>query len=358
MTVLNLLANGEIGGVEVLCKNYMDISSNANIAAFMWGLGVVGKEIQESGHTVFDMKCSHFNIFDMTKKVIEICDSNDVGCIVSNHTIAAINLCMMVVKKKRPNIKMVFYAQADADLICRAEHAILKPALSIITKTFYKRADLVISISKSVKKSLVSKFGERKKESVIVYNGVPSELFSTKRREGNSIPNLIYVGRLVEDKGVQVALSALAKVNKDYHFKIVGEGPYRNILEKQCLELGLENKVEFLGARRDVSRLLSESDYFIHTPKCAEGFGLTVVEAMAVGLICLVNNRGALPEIVDNGVNGYIAQPSSDAVCEAINRMLEKYESDEEKEMRLKAVEKAKEFSMEIYATKMDSLLG
>lgn len=358
MTVLHLLSRGDVGGIEILCRNYLNYSKNNNIVACLWGMGSIAEEMIADHHRVIDLQCSHFNIFKIVSKVIELCDSNNIQAIIAHHSIAALHFCLLKIKKKRPEIKLYFYAQSNATRICKAEHKILEPIQYRIIKAFYKEANEVIAISKNVQESLKDVFGERLSDPIIIYNGVPIDSFDKHFVDTKKIPTIIYVGRLIEEKGVQIILTALSHIECKYRFVIVGDGPYKNKLEQLSQELNISEKIEFLGFRRDISNLLSEADYFIHMPICQEGFGLSMVEAMAAGLVCIGSSSGAIPEIICNKKSGYIVEPNSDSLEQCLKIVLKQYGSKSEEIIRQNAIECAKKFSFDIYVEKMDRLLN
>lgn len=171
---------------------------------------------------------------------------------------------------------------------------------------------------------------------------------------------LIYVGRLERVKGVQNILRSLAEVKVliDYHLIVVGDGSYRTDLEKLCEELEIENKVHFLGTRRDVPELLWQSDVFVHLPVWEEGFGITVIEAMAAGCICVVNDHGAMPEIIIDRVNGYIVHNGEnlgEILREISVDMIRKPE--EIRRIRENAVMRSRDFTIEKYTDELDRLI-
>lgn len=96
-------------------------------------------------------------------------------------------------------------------------------------------------------------------------------------------------------------------VDLGYNVKVdfIGDGPERNTLVELSKSLGVENHVDFLGTRRDVHKVLSSYDLFLHLPDY-ETFGMVVMEAMAAGLPIVATSTGGLRELVDNGLNGYL----------------------------------------------------
>lgn len=122
---------------------------------------------------------------------------------------------------------------------------------------------------------------------------------------------VLYVGRLTREKGVHTLIDAWKKLEGAVpELLIVGDGPCKQDLTKQAKGL----PIRFLGqVTRDlVASIMSESKLLVVPSEWHETFGLVVIEAMSLGTPAIVSNLGALPEIVDDGVNGMIF-PSGDS---------------------------------------------
>jgi glycosyltransferase involved in cell wall biosynthesis len=129
------------------------------------------------------------------------------------------------------------------------------------------------------------------------------------------------VGRLHPRKDLETFLRAAAVVAakaEDIHFAVVGvaEAPvetiYQERLRELVRELGLESRVTFAGARRDIPAVMAALDVFALTSR-HEGFGRVVAEAMAAGRPVVVSDDGAPPELVQNGRYGLCARPGDAA---------------------------------------------
>ena len=99
----------------------------------------------------------------------------------------------------------------------------------------------------------------------------------------------------------------------DLELLMVGDGPLRPELEALARELGIADRVHFLGIRRDVATLLSAADAFALT-SVSEAASLTLLEAMATGLPVIVTAVGGNPEIVRDGIDG-LHVPRGDATA-------------------------------------------
>lgn len=100
--------------------------------------------------------------------------------------------------------------------------------------------------------------------------------------------------------------------HRDVHFVIAGEGDERGPLEKMVESEGIQKRVTFLGFRKNVPGLLAELDLFLMTSK-TEGLGTTIIDAMHSRLPVVATRAGGIPELVKNGVNGYLCKPGDDA---------------------------------------------
>ncbi len=140
-------------------------------------------------------------------------------------------------------------------------------------------------------------------------------------------PVLCCVGRLVHEKGYDVAIAALAEVVEQFpgtRLTIAGDGPERRALERLVRTLGLEHAVEFTGwaSPNQVSSIINSSAIVL-VPSRAEGFGLVALEAMLMGRPVVASDVGGLPEVVGDGHGGVLV-PSDDprAMASAIVALL------------------------------------
>lgn len=164
----------------------------------------------------------------------------------------------------------------------------------------------------------------------VIPRGVPSHLIL----DTSDLPNLpkndedtvklIFVGRLVPEKGPDVAIEALAHLVRDMdprriRLDIIGAGPdkYVGYLQNMVTALGLEERIAFVG-RLEHQQLLgryTEYDALLFTPRWAEPFGVTILEAMARGLPVIATNLGAVPEIISDGENGLLVPPDEPEIA-------------------------------------------
>lgn len=158
-------------------------------------------------------------------------------------------------------------------------------------------------------------------------NVVDTDYFRPQGHRNSQKIRLLSVGRLVQQKRLDRFLSILAKVrvitNVPVSGLIVGDGPLRSVLEQQAGALGLlPEGVEFLGQVPDMRPVYQESDILVLTSDY-EGTPNVVLEAMASGLPVVATKVGGVPEVVQDGVTGYLADPEDeDSMVEALLRLI------------------------------------
>ena len=133
-------------------------------------------------------------------------------------------------------------------------------------------------------------------------------------------PTLAFAGRLTAPKDLGVALAAVAACD-GVTLRLAGEGDERAALEARAAELGLDSRVEFLGAlgRDEVLALFRAADAAILS-SAWENFPHTVVEALAVGTPVIATAVGGVPEVVADGENGLLVPPGDSAALAAAIR--------------------------------------
>ncbi|MGG4407970.1 glycosyltransferase family 4 protein [Niallia taxi] len=176
-------------------------------------------------------------------------------------------------------------------------------------------ASYTIVANNWMRKILTEEFQVPEDQIKVLHYGFDTDTFlleSKKVNESLLIPEdktiITYTGRLIEMKGVHHLIAALGKLKEDrddWVCWIIGEGDKQKELEKQAIELGLEDDVFFFGNRSDVPYLLSQSDIYVF-PSLLENQPLSLVEAQIAGKPAIVSDAGGLPEMVEDGVTGLI----------------------------------------------------
>ena len=359
MKVLHLMVSGQAGGIESLLRDYVEYSRHENLFLFAWAGGPAADQIEKSGCRVVRMDQPRDGSRAVCRRILELCGQERVEAVVVHHEAPLLRLAALLARRRCPGIRVFCYAHSDARFLCGTGKKVGPLLKKQIFRFTFRKADMAVAISNAVKNSLIAYLGVPEEHIAVVYNGAVLSRFHPAARHSGRPLRLIYVGRLIEEKGVQTILKALRGLTDvDWRLTVVGDGNYRETLRAIAGELGIDSKVEFLGTRTDVPELLAESDVFVHLPDCAEGFGIAVVEAMASGLICVCGDRGALPEILEDGVSGFIVKNNAP---ERLAQLLRAIAGDPNSEacqaMRASAVEAARKFSIETFVGKLDDLI-
>jgi glycosyltransferase involved in cell wall biosynthesis len=135
---------------------------------------------------------------------------------------------------------------------------------------------------------------------------------------------LLIVAALIPDKGVDVALRAVAQLPETVVLWLVGSGRECESLSQLAARLGLADRVRFLGLQQDVSPFMKAADVLVCPSLWGEAAGLVNIEAMACGLPVVASQVGGIPEIVADGVTGYLFPPGNhDTLAELIRSLHE-----------------------------------
>jgi len=181
---------------------------------------------------------------------------------------------------------------------------------------------------------------------------------SKKRKElGLSVGTavIITVGELNANKNHIQALKTLSKLTKtNFHYLIVGTGESEQKLKKAVNELMLQDKVSFLGFRRDVPELLAASDVFILTSR-REGLPKALMEAMAVGLPIIATDVRGNRDLVKSGENGYLVPlGNAEQTAIAIERLIDS--EDLRRSMGGKSKELVKQYDLQNILKEMEKI--
>lgn len=194
--------------------------------------------------------------------------------------------------------------------------------LQMLKARLWQRSSLLICASEDLARRLVEQHGAPPRKVVVHALGVNVERFAylDRSRPGTMV---LSVGRLVEKKGLLYGIRAFARVLEilpSARYRIVGEGPLREELEREAGRLGVADKVEFLGAMSHdaVASQMAQADVLL-CPSVTGRDGdlesgvLVLKEAAATGLPAVGSRHGGIPEIIDHGLTGYLAEERDEA---------------------------------------------
>jgi len=289
----------------------------------MWFLfrgGSVAEQMKASGVPVVIAGTPRYRWHKKIKEFVQFCRQEKVDVVINHMDSPVACAHVMALKQAIPEIRIFGYLHNDV----RDMTVGLKNRLGYIPfiKAMHRCCDKVFAISEFVKMAGMEAYGLKEEKIAVVYNGVDVDRFSAEQEmQPHSGTELIFVGRLIREKGVHLLLEAMSRLPAEVncHATIVGFGSEYENLRSQAESLNLDGRVDFLGKRMDVPQLLQKADWFVHPAIWQEGFGITLIEAMAAGKPCIAFCGGAIPEIITDGADGFLVElGSAEALAESI----------------------------------------
>lgn len=194
----------------------------------------------------------------------------------------------------------------------------------------FEHGDLFLPVSEHWRRRLVSHGCDA--DRIVVHRmGIDPARFppADRKPSANGPATVLTIGRLVEKKGVEYGLRAVAKLagrGVPLRYEIVGDGPLRDNLQDLASSLGIAGRVRFHGARvqEDVARMMRQCDVFLapsvtDTEGDQEGIPVTIMEAMATGMPVVSSLHSGIPELVEDGVSGLLLREKDvDGIADAL----------------------------------------
>ncbi len=204
-----------------------------------------------------------------------------------------------------------------------------------LLRWLWRRTDAGIAISDAIRRFSIEVEDASPEQVVTVHYGLDPATVGAPAGARAELCDAIGVGpdallvgsacRLIEQKGLSDGLRAFAQVTRDVpeaHYVIAGDGPLREALEHEARALGLAGRVHFLGWRDDARAVIAALDLLL-APSLWEGFGLVLLEAMALSVPIVSTRVSAIPEVVVEGETGWLVPPADpDALAGALRDAL------------------------------------
>lgn len=241
----------------------------------------------------------------------------------------------------------------------RSSHLFRKPtpdrSIESLERRLYRSAHRRITPSVSMRKELEASYGPQ--PTSVVANGVDVPLRVPRARSVEG--RILFVGRLVREKGVWFlvqALAALCASRPQAHLVIVGAGPELSPLRREVRRLQLEDRVAFLGQLPpdEVARQREEASVVV-VPSLYEPFGIVALEAMAWGVPLVASAVGGLQEFTE-GAALLVPPGDPDALTAALHRLL----SDDglQRDLSRKGMDRVSQYSWDAAAERTASVYG
>ncbi len=188
------------------------------------------------------------------------------------------------------------------------------PSYAPVVTFSINQSDGVTAVSEDLRKDTYKHFNITK-EIEVIPNFIDLERFKKQKKDHfktaicpNGEKLIVHTSNFRKVKRVEDVVRIFSKVRKRIPSKLllVGDGPDRTQIERLCRELSICEDVRFLGKLDTVEEVLSVADLFL-MPSEKESFGLAALEAMACEVPIISSNAGGLPELVQDGISGYVS---------------------------------------------------
>lgn len=248
----------------------------------------------------YKYKRSITNIFSAIKQIHEVIEKVNPDIIHVHSTWAGFFVRLPYLFRKR-KAKIIYQSHGWAFLMDTSKYK--KNVYALVERILSIPTDKIINIS-NYEQNQATKYGFNKNKMIMIYNGVEDKVNKSNLKlnwDRNKI-NLLFVGRLDRQKGLDLFLDVYNKMEMDnIHLYVIGTSVLDSSLPKDT------EYVTYLGwvDNKDIDVYYQACDAVI-MPSRWEGFGLVAIEAMKNSKAVIVSNRGALPELIEDDFTGYI----------------------------------------------------
>ncbi|MFH0896368.1 MAG: glycosyltransferase [Bacteroidota bacterium] len=340
INILYVIWSLGLGGAEQVVINLAKGLDKTKFQPFVCCLNDEGQfadVLKKEGIQVFALTKARGLDFSVIPKLVKIIKENNIQ-IVHTHLWGA-------------NFWGRMAAKSASVPVVITEHNVdewKSPLHFLIDRFLFKKTDCFIAVSAAVRSFYSAKLRVPAEKIKVVYNGIQAnesqghKVTKSQVKASLGIKDdekvIAIIGRLVSQKGHEFFLKAFARLVSSrlsledasrepfrqglaskVKALIVGDGPLKNSLQSTVHSQQLEEKVKFLGLRKDVPEILSITDILVLS-STREGLPMILLEAMAAGVIVVATRVGGTPEVVEDGVNGYLVESGD---VEGLRRKIE-----------------------------------
>ncbi|MRT91929.1 glycosyltransferase family 4 protein [Ancylomarina sp. 16SWW S1-10-2] len=194
-----------------------------------------------------------------------------------------------------------------------------------LSRTLFQKASCVIVLSEIEREVLKEKFSYL--NATVLPNSIDSSVYKSDRSiQKKDKPNLLYLGRIEKNKGINELIEALKKLKQAFVFRFVlcGTGPLVEHVTRECSSfLGHDFEYKGIVSGEAKINIIKESNIFL-LPSYFEGLPMALLETMAAGVVPIVTNVGSMQYIIEHGTNGlHVEKQNSDDLYEKLISVLQ-----------------------------------
>ncbi|WP_026662091.1 glycosyltransferase family 4 protein [Butyrivibrio proteoclasticus] len=382
--VLHLLSGGGAGGIEILCEQIGLRGQYRHEFCFLFSGGVIADRMKEEGLTTYDLSGESF--WNKRRKLLDIFAEGEYSAVVVHHE--GVKLYMLyealirfAEKGKMLDVTFIKYLHCtfdDSDFYTGKKvedwlhHYLLGKTLA--------DSDRLVAVSEFAGMSYADEFGLDDDRIQVIYNGIDvsdgesavtdgkmtrriEQEQCTGKEEVQSLDGsrLLYIGRLVKVKGVDVLIKAVALLKKQGNvvtLDILGDGEARKDFEKLSSDLGVSEQIFFHGVILDKKEYFQRDGIFVYPSVWQEAFGISIIEAMSNGLICVASEVGGIPEIITEKEQGILFEAgNAEALATAIVEAQRRGDAGNYQAYRDEILSRAAEFDIQKSVEQLEELV-
>ena len=176
---------------------------------------------------------------------------------------------------------------------------------SFVERLLSRITSVIVCVSNFDRRLAIEK-GIAEQKLVTIHNGRPEHSYTVATKSEGGVITIVMIGRLDVQKDHMTLFRSL-KCLSGYRLILVGDGPKLKELQSLAIDLGIADKVQFVGLLEDVHSILCKSDIFCLISNW-EGFPRSTLEAMSHGLPVVVSNVGGAEEAILDGITGFVVE--------------------------------------------------
>ena len=323
--ILHIVYSLEIGGLE---RVVLDLTNNLPADEYTTYICCINKLGELSNDFLYQDRLINLGNrgrinFRSIKAIIDAVNKHSID-IIHSHNFAGLLYGYLAAKIKRIPI-------------VHTEHGFIKKhdrsILNIIEKLMSNSVDEYVCVSRQLAQTIHKLFIADYSKISVIYNGIsinPGNTFSRDPSRGEI--RIGSVGRLNYIKNYELLIKSFSELSKRYHsikLEIVGDGELYQDLSDQIVKYSLNDRISLPGFRMDVDQCLENMDIFV-LPSFSEGHSISLLEAMSKSVVCIASNVGGNPEIIEDGINGYLFESNNlEGLTKAISYVIDNIDSEE-----------------------------
>lgn len=265
--------------------------------------------VEDVDHPLFDDASVY--VLSLTNKIAEVCRRYNIDIVHTHYAVP--HAAAAVLAKSMPGTKAkIVNTFHGTDVSMLASNLNLKEVMAHTVR----QCDGLTAVARVLADAARENFTLSKNREIrVIYNWVNKQDYPTAQAKelrdlfGNNKEKIItHMSNFREVKRIQDVIGIFRSINKTVPSKLllIGDGPEQRMAHRLISKHKLINKVHVLGLQTNIGRVLSISDLFL-LPSSSEAFSLAALEAMSYGVPVVSTNIGGMPEMIQHGVNGFLA---------------------------------------------------